>query len=118
MKRKGIFDKRVSNEKSRDIIAKLIQEFGKIEIDQICEGDIVRLNVDRITGRKDYLHKQEEYKQFVESNRDKDFVAHLFRQRDDESNFSALIELKGAEKWLFWEGDLLRVKNNQAEVRE
>ncbi len=74
------------------------------------------MNVERIITRKDYPRMQEEYRQFVESNRNKIFIAHPRREKSD--GFSALIELEGVDKWLFWYGDLLCVEDIQAEESE
>ncbi len=73
------------------------------------EGDKVRLDIDRITKRKNYDETSEEYRAFVESNRERIFTAHLYRNRENE--FSAIIELVEEPKWLFWHGDLVRVEN-------
>ena len=44
------------------------------------------------------------------------FVAHPYHERPD--GFSALVELDGVEKWLFWYGDLVKVETVQAEEGE
>lgn len=78
------------------------------EIDNpLHEGDLVRLDVDRITSRSDYEKTTDEYHAFVESSRDKVFTVHLYRKRKD--GFSAVIELVEEPRWLFWYGDLIRL---------
>lgn len=72
------------------------------------DGDLVRVDVDRITGRSDYAHTQQSYRDFVEGSRDKIFTVRLYRKRED--GFSALAELVGVPNWIFWYGDLIRVK--------
>lgn len=102
--------KRLRDKDSRTLAADILKNLGD-EIDKkICDGDLVILNVKQIMARKDYSRMQEEYRQFVESSRDKVFVARSHRKRPD--GFSALIELDGVEKWLFWYGDLIRVKKH------
>ena len=101
---------------SRTLAADVLESLGN-EIDKkIRDGDLVTLNVDQIIARKDYPRMQGEYRQFVESSRDKVFVAHPHRERPD--GFSALIELEGVETWLFWYGDLIQVENIQTEEGE
>lgn len=73
------------------------------------DGDLVRLDVDRIVKRNDYKKTQPEYQRFVEANRDTVFTVRLYRKRED--GFSALVELAEAPKWLFWYGDLVKVVN-------
>ena len=105
--------KKLKDKGSRALAADVLESLGN-EIDKkIRAGDLVTLNVDQIVTRKDYSRTQEEYRQFVESSRGKVFVAHPHREQPD--GFSALIELEGVEKWLFWYGDLIRVKNIQTE---
>lgn len=81
----------------------------------IHDGDLVVLNVPQITGHKDYPHMREEYRQFVESNRNKIFVAHPYYARS--GRFSAIIELEGTN-WMFWCGDLIRAENIQPDEDE
>ena len=95
-----------------DVLESLVNEIDK----KIRDGDLVILNVDQIIARKDYPRMQGEYRQFVESSRNKVFVAHPHRERPD--GFSALIELEGVETWLFWYGDLIQVENIQTEEGE
>lgn len=96
---------KTAREYATDKLNKLSQEIET----HLHDGDKVRLDVDRIMGRGDYTHTTEEYKSFVESSRDKVFTVRLYRKRKD--GFSAVIELVEEPKWLFWYGDLIRVKN-------
>lgn len=108
--------KKLKDKGSRTLAANILESLGN-EIDKkIRDRDLVTLNVDQITARKDYPRMQREYRQFVESNRDKVFVAHPHCERSD--GFSALIGLEGVENWLFWYGDLIRVENFQTEEGE
>lgn len=104
---------KLSNKDQRARAANTLKNLGDEADKKVCDGDLVVLNVKRIMARKDYSRMQEEYRQFVESSRDKVFVARSHRKRPD--GFSALIELDGVEKWLFWYGDLIQVKNIQTE---
>ena len=71
---------------------------------QFQEGDKVKLDVEKITQRKDYERMNPRYKEFVESNVDTVFTAHL--ERD------TLISLAEQPEWLFWSGSLIKVKEN------
>lgn len=108
--------KKLGDNNWRTLAAEILGSLGDEIEKKICDGDSVILDVDQIVSRKDYQRMQEEYRQFVESSRNKVFIAHSHRERAD--GFSALIELEGVEKWLFWYGDLIRVKNFQAEEGE
>lgn len=69
---------------------------------QFQEGDKVKLDVEKIKRRKDYERLNPRYKEFVESNADTVFTAHLERE--------TLISLKEQPEWLFWSGSLIKVK--------
>lgn len=71
---------------------------------QFQEGDKVKLNVEKITKRKDYEKMNSKYKEFVESSADKVFTVHLERK--------TLISLKEQPEWLFWSGSLIKVKGD------
>lgn len=66
------------------------------------EGDLVQLNVEAIKNRQNYPRMSELYKKFVDDSVGKVFTAHVERPN--------LISLKEEPKWLFWSGDLSRVK--------
>lgn len=97
--------KKSAREYAADKLNQLVQEIDN----PLHEGDQVRLDVDRIINREDYAHTTEEYHAFVESSRDRIFTVRLYRKRKD--GFSAIIELTEEPRWLFWYGDLVRVKN-------
>lgn len=69
---------------------------------QFQEGDKIKLDVEKIKRRKDYERLNPRYKEFVESNADTVFTAHLERE--------TLISLKEQPEWLFWSGSLIKVK--------
>lgn len=97
--------KKSTREYAADKLNQLAQEIDN----PICEGEQVKLDVDRIINREDYIHTTEEYRAFVESSRDRVFTVRLYRKRKD--GFSTIIELAEEPRWLFWYGDLVRVKN-------
>ena len=96
---------KTAREYAADKLNKLSQEIEN----HLLDGNKVRLDVDRIVSRSDYAHTTEEYKEFVESSRDKVFTVRLYRKRTD--GFSAIVELAEEPKWLFWYGDLVLVQN-------
>lgn len=71
---------------------------------QFQEGDKVKLDVEKIKRRKDYDKMNPKYKEFVESNVDTIFTAHLERE--------TLISFKEQPEWLFWSGSLIKVKGD------
>ena len=107
--------KKLRDKSVRTHAADILNSLGDAVNDIIRDGDLVTLNVQRITGRKEYRHMQERYRQFVESSRGKVFVARSHHARSE--GFSAVMELEGIE-WTFWYGDLIRVENIQAEGDE
>lgn len=108
--------KKLKDKDSRTLAADILKGLGDKIDHKICDGSSVILNVEKIMARKDYAHMQEEYRQFVESSRNKVFVAHPRRERPD--GFSAVVELDGVDKWLFWYGDLIQVDNIHTEEGE
>lgn len=72
------------------------------EPNQIQEGDMVKLDVKKIKGYKGYKNMNPKYREFVEANADAVFTAHLEKR--------AFISLKEQPEWLFWCGDIIKVK--------
>lgn len=68
----------------------------------IAEDEKVKLNIETIKTRQNYERMSNKYKEFVDSNADTVFTAHVERP--------TLISLKEEPKWLFWCGDLIKVK--------
>lgn len=69
--------KKLRDKGSRTLAADVLESLGN-EIDKkIRDGDLVILNVDQIIARKDYPRMQGEYRQFVESSRNKVFADQL-----------------------------------------
>lgn len=77
---------------------------------QFNEGDKVKLDVEKITSRKDYERLNPKYKEFVESNRNTVFTAHL--ERD------TLVSFVEQPEWLFWSGSLIKVKGEANETEK
>ena len=71
---------------------------------EIVEGEKVKLNVESIKSRKNYERMSDLYKEFINSNTDTIFTAHVERP--------TLISFVEEPKWLFWCGDLTKVKEN------
>ncbi len=107
--------KKLRDKDARNRAADALESLGDAINDVIHDGDLVTLDVQQIMGRKEYPRMQEGYRNFVESNRGKIFVAHPHHARAD--GFSAIMELEGTD-WTFWCGDLIRVENIQAEEDE
>ena len=74
---------------------------------EITEGEKIKLNVEAITNRRNYGDMSPDYKEFVESNTDTVFTAHVEKK--------TLISLNENPRWLFWCGDLVRIKDNSEE---
>jgi len=70
---------------------------------EIKEDEKVKLNLEAIKARKNYERLSPKYKEFVESNEDTVFLAHVERPN--------IISMKDEEnkQWLFWSGDLIKV---------
>ena len=71
----------------------------------ILEDEKVKLDIDKIKARKNYEIMSAQYKEFVESNIETIFTAHV--------KYSTVISLKEEPKWLFWSGDLIKVKDGE-----
>lgn len=103
--------RRALKRKHKDIRAEFADKLNRMAEDindPLRDGDRVYLDVDRITGRSDYAHTQQSYRDFVESSKGKIFTVRLYRKRED--GFSALAELVEVPNWIFWHGDLIRVE--------
>lgn len=73
------------------------------------DGDKVKLKVEQIASRQDFVSKTSKYKEWLYANAEKVFTVH--RVYPDELH--SLIELeedKTEPKWLWWDGDLERSK--------
>ena len=73
----------------------------------IVEGEKVKLNVENLKARQNYERMTDLYKEFIDANVNTVFTAHVERP--------TLISLKEEPKWLFWCGDLIKVKKDGLE---
>lgn len=76
----------------------------------ITEGEKIKLNLEAIKSRKNYEVMSGKYKDFVNSNVDTIFTAHVER--------GSLISLHEEPKWLFWSGDLIKLDESTPIVAE
>lgn len=74
---------------------------------EISEGEKVMLNIQAIVSRKNYERMNDKYKEFVNNSTDKVFTAHV-----EHKNLISLVE---EPKWLFWSGDLIKIKEEDNE---
>ena len=72
----------------------------------LVEGDRVKLNVEKIRKHPDWEALQPAYKEFVESNVDVVFTVEYDESYADKPNLVCLKEAPDDQKWLFWDGDL------------
>lgn len=98
-------------------IAQLITDAARQgEKRRVNTGDKVMLDVDRIIRRREWDVLQEAYRQFVMENAGRIFTARVYT-RGRDGRYSPLIELSEEPMWLFWEGDLIVVRNGGDEDR-
>lgn len=71
------------------------------------EGSKVRLNLEAIKARKNYIHMSKPYKDFVESNDGTVFTVKL------EHGNKSLVTFEEDDKWLFWAGDLIDLNESE-----
>lgn len=79
------------------------------------EGEKVQIDYDRITAYPDYNELRQEYKDFIESSKNKIFTVEFdaFKKTHDVQNKDSmvcLVEDETKPKWMFWAGDLIPVK--------
>lgn len=72
----------------------------------VSAGDKVKINFDQISGRIDYLKLNENYRKFVEENKNTVFTAGNSLNAGTARNLVSFVE---DDTWLFWCGDLLKV---------
>lgn len=68
------------------------------------EDEKFKLDIDKIKARKNYDNMTDNYKQFIDSNADTIFTAFV-----DKGH---LVSAKEDPRWLFWSGDLIKVKED------
>ena len=74
------------------------------------EGDKVRLNVKSIQEHPDYQKMNPKYKQWIDSNKDKEFTVKYDPKYIDNPTLVCLEEDDTDPKWLFYVGDLEKVE--------
>lgn len=96
--------KRGTSEKAAKAYAEIISSgSGKPAPPQeIQEGEKIKLDIDKLRARKNYEIMNDEYKKFVDENAETIFTAHVEK--------TTLISLHEEPRWLFWCGDLIKVK--------
>ena len=99
--------KRGTSEKAAKAYAEIISSGSGTPTppQEIVEGEKIKLDIDKIKERKNYEIMSDEYKEFVDKNTDTVFTAHVERP--------TLISLNEEPKWLFWCGDLIKVKEGE-----
>jgi hypothetical protein len=75
----------------------------------INAGSKVKLKYDQITSRKDWEKLNQKYKDFVETNKDKEFTVQIDEKVHNMYKLVSLEEDTMEPKFLFWVGDLLLI---------
>lgn len=70
---------------------------------EINEGDTVKMDVSLVKARRSYPNMSGPYKKFVDDNDGVEFTAHV-----EGKNMISFVE---EPRWLFWSGDLIKVKD-------
>lgn len=73
------------------------------------EGDRVRLDTERIKSQKNYENKSEMYRNFIDANADT-----VFEIGPSKGNLCTIKD----QPWVFYSGDLIRVKEDSEESVE
>lgn len=79
---------------------------------EINEGDSVRINIDAVTSRQNYGRMSQNYKTFVDENKETVFTAHV--EKTGSTTASRLISFKENPRWLFWSGDLIVINSEES----
>ena len=109
-KRAGV-EERVAKT-TMDIIMNGVGTFSPPNPD-IKTGDIVQIDIEKVTARKNYDKMATAYKEFVMSSAGK-----LFHAVDEGHN---TLHVEEDPRWLFWSGDLIKVNPEEApqnDIRE
>jgi hypothetical protein len=75
----------------------------------ITAGSKVKLKYDQITCRKDWEELNQKYKDFVETNKDKELTVQIDEKVHNMYKLVSLEEDTMEPKFLFWVGDLLLI---------
>ncbi len=80
------------------------------DISLIKEGEKVKLDVKKITGRADWQKASERYRSFVMENKNTVFTV----QYEEKYGIKpSLVTFAEDNTWLWWTGDLIVVKNDK-----
>lgn len=72
----------------------------------ISSGDKVKINFEQISKRPDYPKMSANYREFIETNKDKVFTAGTGLSQGKARNLLSFVE---DDTWLFWTGDLIKI---------
>ena len=81
------------------------------EDDALKDGDLVKLDLQRIQSRQDYKRMQKEYKAFVEAHKDDIFTVKLLQNE----RYPAIVTFYEDDTWHFWSGDLKKLRTEGSE---
>ena len=84
----------------------------------LLEGDKVKLNADKIRNHPDWDKLQEAYREFIISNVDTVFSVKYDENYPDKPNMVRLEDETELYNWLFWDGDLYVLDENDGQYKE
>lgn len=70
----------------------------------IKDGDKVKLNIKSIKSHPDYFSLSDEYKNFIDENKDT-----IFTVNSENNRLKSIVGLVEEPCWLFWVGDLIKI---------
>lgn len=108
-------ERRLKSVKGFSAYRKLIDATMKMAAtdNMLEDGEKVKLDVDRITGRTEFSSLQPGYQQFVAANRDRVFTAKI--RRRSQGGYPVVVDLEEDDTWSFWVGDLIRVNQSPSD---
>jgi ABC-type tungstate transport system permease subunit len=74
----------------------------------LSEGDLVRIDINRIKEHPDYSKLSEKYKAFIANNTGREFTVEYDKNHTNNPTLVCLKEDTTDPKWLFWTGDLIK----------
>lgn len=84
----------------------------------LLEGDKVKLNIKKMKSHPSYNKYNDKFKSFLEDNKDKIFTVEYDKTKKNKPNLVCLKEDDSKYKWLFWDGDLLVLDENDNKFKE
>jgi len=102
-------DRKLRSVDGYSLYKKLVEETMNraADEDMLKDGERVRINVEQITGRREFLHLNPKYQKFIADNVDTVFTARV--RKYGRGGYPAIIDLQEDDTWSFWIGDLIRV---------